>query len=402
MNITTMSVPSPTRCSESTVKRRFVSSTTYTKVTVENPKIHAHRSHKLGRMTKVHAAGLVVVLAAIYVIMSKFSSSLYTSSHILKHTRPEKNVNLTNEFVSTFAKIIREDRPTFNTENAVPLILKNGKILCSSTHKRQIQQMRVLAFLEMVSRGLELDYYHSTSYANDGLPILLMNGDGMGCNITSHTDSLPFPRLSWSIPSPKHDEESSWCHSVGMVSYETWNAFHKRHDKHHTWDDTFANDEYRHPWESKIPKAIWRGTSTHEQTRTKDWEFEDIPRAVLVKAGMENPDVIDAGFTAIIQKFEKDKEELEKRTRMGDYIPFVDQMKYKGELIRIWFFTECSVYCMLMKRSLFLLCNSAFIDIDGNNWSSRFIRLLCTNSVVIKVRYIFMKKVQWFLYHSHS
>lgn len=28
----------------------------------------------------------------------------------------------------------------------------------------------------------------------------------------------------------------------------------------------------------------------------------------------------------------------------------------------------------------------ALIDIDGNSWSSRFIRLLCTNSVVIKVR----------------
>jgi len=28
----------------------------------------------------------------------------------------------------------------------------------------------------------------------------------------------------------------------------------------------------------------------------------------------------------------------------------------------------------------------AIIDIDGNNWSSRFASLLCTNSVIIKVR----------------
>ena len=34
---------------------------------------------------------------------------------------------------------------------------------------------------------------------------------------------------------------------------------------------------------------------------------------------------------------------------------------------------------------MFEYWTSAFFDIDGNNWSSRFIMLLCTNSVVIKV-----------------
>ena len=80
-----------------------------------------------------------------------------------------------------------------------------------------------------------------------------------------------------------------------------------------------------------MAKAVWRGTSTHEQSRTENWEFDDIPRARLVKSGIENPDVIDAGFTAIIQKFEKNKEDLEKRTRMVDYLPFEELMKYKGE-----------------------------------------------------------------------
>jgi len=32
-----------------------------------------------------------------------------------------------------------------------------------------------------------------------------------------------------------------------------------------------------------------------------------------------------------------------------------------------------------------ILCSQAIIDIDGNNWSSRFGMLLCMNSVVIKV-----------------
>jgi hypothetical protein len=49
-----------------------------------------------------------------------------------------------------------------------------------------------------------------------------------------------------------------------------------------------------------------------------------------VQASMDHPDVIDAGFTAIIQKFEKEKEELAKKTIVADFIPLVEQMKYKG------------------------------------------------------------------------
>jgi len=35
---------------------------------------------------------------------------------------------------------------------------------------------------------------------------------------------------------------------------------------------------------------------------------------------------------------------------------------------------------------ILLACHTAIIDIDGNSWSSRFGMLLCSNSVVIKVR----------------
>jgi hypothetical protein len=31
----------------------------------------------------------------------------------------------------------------------------------------------------------------------------------------------------------------------------------------------------------------------------------------------------------------------------------------------------------------------AIMDIDGNSWTGRFSKLLCTNSVVIKVRYLY-------------
>ena len=300
---------------------------------------------------EVFAAGLILV----GIIITMFSTCILSSHGLRSDSNNTRQMpsspkqaglnNITNEFVSTFAKTITQ--PIVRIHKAsilIPLILRNGQLLCRSPHKRQIHQMRALAFIEMVSRGLDNinTPSSSSSASNDyGLPIILMNGDVMGCNITSHEDLFSFPRLSWSIPSPKHtnnndeDDESTttsiWCNSVGMVSYETWGWFHTTHNKHHKWDDTFTEHEYRYPWTKKLAKAVWRGTSTHEQSRTENWEFDDIPRARLVKSGIENPDVIDAGFTAIIQKFEKNKESLEKRTRMVDHLPFEELMKYKGE-----------------------------------------------------------------------
>jgi hypothetical protein len=320
------------------MKRRYVGHTTCAKVTIENPKIH-NQKLKYRRTTTVQV-GLLVALAIISLTASKIFRPVDSGLNLptveqwqrLHDAQQSSTQNLTisNAFVSTFRDVML--RPVFDMENAVPLILHNGQLLCRAAHKHQIMNMRVLSTLQMISRGLDLNYYHSTLPLQDvGLPILLMNGDGMGCNVATHTDIMLFPRLSWAVPAPKHGDD--WCHGIGMVSYETWNAFHKTHDKHFTWDATFANDEKRYPWETKIPKVVWRGTTTHEQTQFGDAEFLDIPRAKLVKASIDNPEIIDAGFTAIIQKFEKDKEELAKQTRVADFIKTVDQMKYKGTSI---------------------------------------------------------------------
>ena len=39
---------------------------------------------------------------------------------------------------------------------------------------------------------------------DDGLPILVLEDDGNGCNIHFHIDNHEFPRLAWSMLSPKH------------------------------------------------------------------------------------------------------------------------------------------------------------------------------------------------------
>lgn len=73
-----------------------------------------------------------------------------------------------------------------------------------------------------------------------------------------------------------------------------------------------------------------------------------------MKKSMDRPDLIDAGFTSFVQGWESEK--LSNQTIVAGHMPFDDQMKYR-----------------------------AIIDIDGNAWSSRFSKILCTNSVAIKV-----------------
>jgi hypothetical protein len=69
-----------------------------------------------------------------------------------------------------------------------------------------------------------------------------------------------------------------------------------------------------------------------------------------------HPSLIDAAFTKFNQEYKGREQELHHTTILKEIMPFNDQMKFK-----------------------------AIIDIDGNTWSSRFPKLLCTNSVVIKV-----------------
>ena len=86
----------------------------------------------------------------------------------------------------------------------------------------------------------------------------------------------------------------------------------------------------------------------------------------------DTPELIDAAFVNLTQYYKGKEGELRNRTIIAQKIPFDEQMTYR-----------------------------AIIDINGNNWSSRFAGLLCTNSVVIKVRNILclgaLFRIIWYL-----
>eukprot|EP00591_Stephanopyxis_turris_P008241 CAMPEP_0195508116 /NCGR_PEP_ID=MMETSP0794_2-20130614/1411_1 /TAXON_ID=515487 /ORGANISM="Stephanopyxis turris, Strain CCMP 815" /LENGTH=452 /DNA_ID=CAMNT_0040634995 /DNA_START=340 /DNA_END=1701 /DNA_ORIENTATION=+ len=116
------------------------------------------------------------------------------------------------------------------------------------------------------------------------------------------------------------------------------------------WDREFDRYESRYPWESKIRKAVWRGSATGHFLNLH-WR----PRVKMVKAAMGHPDTMDIAFSS-------DEGYSVSGPRVPEHlirepIKQEDFMKYR-----------------------------AIVDIDGNGWSSRFGELTCYNSVVIKVR----------------
>ena len=337
-------------------------------------------SKKPPRMLRLSNLVLVCLLSAVAVSQILTLGNI-DSDRIWCHITPSNvsylpHSNVTNELLATFENVISSANlslpPDF--EAYVPIILENRKILCRKSHKGIISNARIYSFIEMLNAGMDMESSDiiANKYETQSLPIILIESDASGClhrhhpllakwlrlkpqlesrySIHDHVDLASFPRLTWHTPSPKYG--TRWCKAIGMIGYETRSILKDTCDTWFskcTWDRTFKNHELKYPWQSKIDTAIWRGSTTGTHLL-----FDDLPRAKLVKKSMSRPDIIDAGFTSFVQGWEW--QNLSNQTIAANRIPFEDLMKYR-----------------------------AIIDIDGNAWSSRFTKLLCTNSVIIKV-----------------
>lgn len=300
--------------------------------------------------------GSLVCLLAILAILNLRNSARRVKPVLVSYAPPN---NVTNKLLATFEKVISSADlilpPWY--EAYVPLIIQNGKIFCRGSHKDIISNARIRSYIEML-QVLELNDFR-TKDETIGFPVILISSDSSGCH-PSHVkeDKVSFPRLAWHTPAPKYG--TGWCKAISMVGYESINSFRKKHAYHdtwffdYTWDHTFKKDERTYPWLSKLDKAVWRGSTTGPANLGPNNTFGALARAHLVKKSMDRPDLIDAGFTSFVQGWEFEK--LSNQTIATGHMPFDDQMKYR-----------------------------AIIDIDGNAWSSRFSKILCTNSVAIKV-----------------
>lgn len=307
-------------------------------------------------ITTIFIAAACLLLFAV-IFKTRSSALSITPTNVVSYTPPTHVSN--NGFLISFEKLMSSTMRK-DSYPLIPLILKGGKIFCRRSHMAAIENSRMHWYVDMVNKGLELEQYHHNIASSDdvfqhGLPIILDGNDVNGCDKDTKTDKFHFPRLTWSIFSPQYGK--GWCNAVGAVSYTLWENFHNQHS--HMWDHSFSVMETEYPWQKKINKAVWRGTTTGVKPNGKRFTFfSELPRAKLVKKSAERPDIVDAGFTEFNQGWEQQKEDLidQNRTISSSRMSFRSQMKYK-----------------------------AIIDIDGNSWSSRYGKLLCMNSVVIKV-----------------
>ena len=73
---------------------------------------------------------------------------------------------------------------------------------------------------------------NSIDSLEDGLPILVMEGDMNGCIPIKKSDDVGFPRFTWGELSTA--KFGNHCQAIGMPSYESWLSvnFYQRQSSH--------------------------------------------------------------------------------------------------------------------------------------------------------------------------
>ena len=118
-------------------------------------------------------------------------------------------------------------------------------------------------------------------------------------------------------------------------------------------------------WNQKIAKAIWRGTTTGGIYEQSNWQ--EVPRAQLVRASLRFPSLIDAKFTGVAQSSDPEwlRSELSRQDLLGLPLSIGQMCLYKY-----------------------------VVDVDGNACSySRMYWCLLSRSCLLKVA---SSNIQWY------
>ncbi|KAK6097444.1 hypothetical protein MT418_003062 [Batrachochytrium dendrobatidis] len=108
-----------------------------------------------------------------------------------------------------------------------------------------------------------------------------------------------------------------------------------------------------YPWQNRLPKAYWRGSTTGGWNQNGNWKT--FHRMRMIDAIQKKPELYDVALTDAIQCEPDDCNEMTKQFHMVSHEPFETVYKYKYAL-----------------------------DVDGNTFSGRFFRLLESQTLVFK------------------
>lgn len=119
----------------------------------------------------------------------------------------------------------------------------------------------------------------------------------------------------------------------------------------------------KHPWEKKIAKSFWRGSTTGGYSTLANWDR--IARAKLVLLSLSHPEAVDARFNSVVQCDSEVPQLMKAKGMVSKSVSRPDHLKFKY-----------------------------LVDVDGNSCSyERYFWLLLSNSVVLKQ---VTPNVQWY------
>lgn len=205
------------------------------------------------------------------------------------------------------------------------------------------------------------------SLAHEGMPFFLWYGDYTSCNRDNwimatksastnmedahQTTHRSIPLLTASAP-------VNCTHAFPFPSYGTLNILQK--DAAH-WDRYLLKQNAKYPWESKIRQVVWRGSlsAPNDDLQSVRWR---LCRFVtdLSFSGSKDEDaarLLDVGLVEIPSRHD----------HLHLNVSLVGGLKHAIRPMEAF-----QQY-------------QAILDVDGNSWSSRFARLLCSSSIVLKV-----------------
>lgn len=191
-----------------------------------------------------------------------------------------------------------------------------------------------------------------------GFPFVVWNGDFLACNKNNFRGlSIPVFTVCASV---------SCNYSFPLPTYKT---VHDSKFSAREWDDTFREYDKNFSLSEKLPQVVWRGSLTGAlKNYTSD-------RARIARFPVDHPSpLLNIGLSSI----------PERHVRANQSV----NVAYFGGLAKS------------IKPQERFMSYMGIIDIDGNSWSSRFGKLLCYNSVILKVEpqyidYFYKSLVPW-------
>jgi len=234
---------------------------------------------------------------------------------VLSESSYRTNSNITNDFIRQFKDTLYNNnnnnatKDTSSNNNFAALILKDNKVYCRQSQIQTFSRARY--FVQMLREGLIRKQQHGGDDVDSGilLPILIKHDDSNGCYPNILHDKYNYPRLTWSIPadtstSSTSFNDNSWCQAIGVPSYKMWKDVKKKNQ---------ISKHKKYPWDSKINKAIWRGSTTANKAIYGHLPLNEIPRSKLVQLSLVTDDndggrsLIDAGYHKVVGKYHYDK-----------------------------------------------------------------------------------------------